>query len=205
MKIPGSGDKLKLFMIYTDQLIKFDYPFEKPLSSSMIFQPNQYNSSHELYWSRIYARAHYTHDLVLVPTLVDANDELINVALDKRTCKFDAEGDRDSRLFRMYTQESCNFECMANEALRFCGYCIPWNYPQVLRIKFATGSYLLSFFQLSLLIPDNMEARICDLFEAECVDNVFDNNTFRASECRDCYPGCKATILDYKQVKGEYF
>ncbi len=51
------------------------------------------------------------------------------------------------------------------------------------------------------MLPDGIEPIICDLFEAECFDHVFDDRYYGAENCSDCYPGCKATLLDYKQFK----
>ncbi len=39
---------------------------------------------------------------------------------------------------------------------------------------------------------------MCDLMEAACVKEVFDNSTYRAEECNYCYPSCRAVVLDYK-------
>ena len=131
MKIQGAGDKFKLTLSFSDQLTNFDYPFLKKKSAAVNFMVNQLNSSHAIFWNKIEAVPGNVNELVLVPTLVDANGALIDIDLDKRQCKFDAEGNRESKMFTMYTQESCDFECMASKAMTVCGYCIPWNLPQV--------------------------------------------------------------------------
>ena len=73
--------------------------------------------------------------LCLYYIAVDATDELIDIDLKKRKCKFGSEGIEESKMFRSYTQESCGFECMTEEALKVCGNCIPWNMPQVIKIN----------------------------------------------------------------------
>ncbi len=51
------------------------------------------------------------------------------------------------------------------------------------------------------MVPKGVKPRVCDTFESGCVDNVFDNSSHRALFCRDCYPGCKSTRLDFKKVR----
>ncbi len=131
INVPGAGSKFKMVMIYTDQLVKFDYPFVEEESSSIYFMPNQFNSSHSILWDKISAKQGMFNDLVLVPTIVGANDQLIDIPAEKRKCLFDSEGNQASAMFTMHTQESCGFECMLKRAVEICGYCIPWNMPQV--------------------------------------------------------------------------
>ncbi len=129
--VPGAGYKFQLAMMYTDHLVKFDYPFVKEKSSSIYYMPNDFNSSHSIHWTKIKATQGTVNEIIMVPTIVGVNDHLINVPVEKRKCLFDSEGNLESKMFTMYTQESCVFECIAERALEICGNCIPWNLPQV--------------------------------------------------------------------------
>ncbi len=131
IKVPGEGYKFQMVMMYSDHLAKFDYPFVPEVSSQFHLMANQFNSSHSIHWSKITVKPGTLHELVMVPTIVGANDQLINVPVEKRKCLFDSEGNQVSKLFTMHTQESCAFECMVRQAVEICGYCIPWNMPQV--------------------------------------------------------------------------
>ncbi len=56
--------------------------------------------------------------------------------------------------------------------------------------------------QVSAMVPVGIESKICDLFETQCFDAIFDDSHYRAENCTDCYPGCKSTILESKLFNG---
>ena len=46
-----------------------------------------------------------------------------------RACRFDWEEPGSDSMFKMYTQETCRFECGIKLSYARCG-CIPWDYPR---------------------------------------------------------------------------
>ncbi len=131
MKIPGAGEKFKLSLVISDQMIKLRHPYVEPESAKLRLALTEYNSSHAVAWSKMALEKGQNLELELTPTLVTTGDELINVEASKRQCKFNVEGEKESQLFKAYTHKTCEVECMTKVAIKACGNCIPWNKPQV--------------------------------------------------------------------------
>ena len=63
------------------------------------------------------------------PTIIEGEENLLEVDLSQRKCKFSFEND-DLELFKVYTQSGCKFECMLKSAHKHCN-CTPWEYPHL--------------------------------------------------------------------------
>ena len=110
-------------------------------------------------------------------------------SLDKRLrdCALISD-DSNSNLTKIYSQTSCEYECLINNAKKNVG-CIPWNIPRVI---------------------DN-DTHLCDIYQS--VAFTTEMETFPTTEC-NCLPDCKETtltvydtsrILDLKHLKCSNF
>ena len=86
----------------------------------------------------------------LTPTLQTTTEELRNLPISKRKCRFEDEmpekmGGSAASLFRKYTQKSCQFMCLLRNATVFGKQlerehvfshekCVPWDLPNLLDI-----------------------------------------------------------------------
>ena len=67
-----------------------------------------------------------TYDVL--PTEVKGTRELQSMLEEKRKCRFSDEVHKKDRLFKTYSQSSCEFECRVHKAREECK-CTPWNFP----------------------------------------------------------------------------
>nr|XP_014286883.1 pickpocket protein 28-like isoform X1 [Halyomorpha halys] len=119
----------------------------------------------------------YETKMVIIPHIMTATPQLVNVDLSKRQCFF--ENERQLLFYRTYTQRGCTLECEANFTLAFCG-CVQY------------------------FMPKNKETRICGRIDRKCAIDAqrmmelsmneailnFTFNTNKKLDLCNCLPGC---------------
>ena len=148
--------------------------------------------------------------IIMKLRVIHAAEELHNVDIEKRQCKFEDEGS-ELKIFRYlpttyvrisiwfiknlffnlrnYSAVACAHECVYEHALKVCGYCVPWNQPF-----------------LEHLIPKNITAHLCDPYQLHCIyGKAMDDFKFKAEKCQHCIPACGYTNvledISFQQVK----
>ena len=115
-------------------------------------------------------QGHVTHFLI-TPRKIEASDDLREIEFEKRKCRFHDEV-TDSKLFSVYTQNNCRYECKMRQAVAKC-QCIPWDYPQF----------------------KGEQHPICNKYARDCFQQVM-INAGTQKDC-PCPNDCSVTIYDY--------
>ncbi|XP_017770397.1 PREDICTED: pickpocket protein 28-like [Nicrophorus vespilloides] len=143
------------------------------------------------------------------PEVMTTSSELQSYPPEKRQCYFPNE--RNLRFFKIYTQQNCEVECLANFTLRLCK-CVDFHMPHA---KFTPicGARKLGCMKYadSMLLSNEIETKLREIEDEELqknesfmdsLDSVFDKfvnkdkneEKPRSSKC-DCLPSC--TSLSY--------
>lgn len=106
--------------------------------------------------------------------LIEQNPILICVHVCRRSCYYDAE--RYLKLFKVYSEKNCVFECMTNYTLRECG-CNSFHFPRINGTK------------------------TCSLDQLKCIEkalNIYQEESYfkRSGEdvCK-CKPACTSLVF----------
>ena len=78
--------------------------------------------------SSIQIKPGYKYVINVYPVEVKAKENLREVSIEKRTCRFHDEYDDIMEFFNFYSNSACKKECMLKQAQSICG-CTPWNMP----------------------------------------------------------------------------
>ena len=91
---------------------------------------NDFNDPFAAYYKKIVQHPGESFMISVSPFLATSSNDLKNLSPGERNCKFEDEIG-NLKMFKYYTQEACEFECMIRHAIDICGSCIPWHLPQV--------------------------------------------------------------------------
>jgi hypothetical protein len=108
--------------------------------------------------------------IIVHPTQYKADKKIRDFAIEDRQCRYHDENMQADSLFKIYSYETCRFECRLQESKRICG-CTPWNYPHY-------GTETVT--------------EICDGVQAHCFEEMMDKSNLTC----DCLPDC--TKLEFK-------
>lgn len=112
--------------------------------------------------------------MTVTPEITQSDDDLRNVAPEKRRCYF--EGEKKLKYFQNYTQRNCELECLSRYTLWACD-CVAW--------------YMLRNSTMDICVWKKV-----DMVLKSCVskseDFAFDSDKFpfNVKKFCKCYPAC---------------
>lgn len=123
--------------------------------------------------------------LVIRPTLIDTEDNLVDHGPETRQCYFEKE--RKLKYFKRYTRSNCQMECLADFTLRKCK-CIVATIPRFKGVKICNSEKSRVCYNDAKkeMMRENMETSLK-------TSNSYDD---RGKLACDCLPAC--TSLSYE-------
>ena len=107
------------------------------------------------------------------PMEIFPTENLKQVPIEKRNCRFPHETQGVLARFKLYSQSACELECNLDLAEKICK-CLPWNYPPN---------------------PNNATPLICDIYGNYCFDSlVKESNRHHSNTYKNC--NCVPTCND---------
>ena len=129
----GIGKKYSLQVVINTNTLFLRSPFrernEEDEAKNAI-AVNEFENPFAVFYKKIRTHPGESFLIQVSPFIATASSSLRNLTPKARNCKFSDEN-IDSKMFKYYTQEGCEFECMIKHAIYKCGRCIPWQLPQV--------------------------------------------------------------------------
>ena len=121
--------------------------------------------------------------IALSATKIDADDDIRDIPVSKRKCKFSDEVE-DIKFFESYSQANCYFECKLEEAQKeelpnqfypdlLTKKCTPWFFPNV-----------------------ENETRTCDPWDTAELLKIMAGKS-QADKCNECMPDCRHIIYSH--------
>ena len=94
----------------------------------------------------------------------------LKLSEERRKCRY-RKDNNGLKLFRQYSQDACQLECVIEMATEKCG-CVPWDYPQLLK-------------------EDLLQ--VCEGWGRYCFESVLKDSNKELNNCGHCVPDCIVT------------
>jgi Amiloride-sensitive sodium channel len=122
-------------------------------------------------------------DVMLSVEVIETDEDVRSIRLEKRQCIFQDE--RKLEFFKVYSKESCEMECLAQEVLAECG-CVPFFY-----IRNSTTRVC------------DLKGQMCALTASTSFSKHVSGGLIAEGSCF-CYPTCDQVKYDYEVLFTKY-
>lgn len=129
------------------------------------------DTSHSLVYEFSYG---LSHDVFISVDVVETDEDLRHVGVEKRQCYFNDE--MQLKYFKFYTKQNCERECFSEYSYQRCS-CVPFYYIR------------------------NKTMKVCDILGTECTTRfMFDSKAV----CKKCFPECNLITYKVETVSARY-
>ncbi|RZB39681.1 sodium channel protein Nach-like, partial [Asbolus verrucosus] len=149
-----------------------------------IFHPNDYPDKSSGGLIEIMNNIGSENFLEIIPTTINAVEDVMNYPVDKRRCLFKSE---QQTQFGIYTQSDCFVDCRLNSMMGLC-QCIPFTIP------WSTKSTVCTLRELPCL---NKYKGKWGSLVPDMKDDIVMREQEDALSCHEtCYPSCEVTLYE---------